>query len=91
MTLAQAMEKAAREIDAYFVRGNDESLLKMIASGMSEADALDLLDWMREQKCPSARGKACGNPRDPGEGVSLMIAPSRRLRNQRPRDSFNAL
>lgn len=49
MTLDEAVAKAARELDLVLERKNDESFLRMIASGLDEETAVDLIDWMREQ------------------------------------------
>ncbi len=48
MTLDQAVTKAASELDRYLERIHDESWLRMIASGMDEDAALDLLTYMCE-------------------------------------------
>jgi hypothetical protein len=40
--------KAAREVDVVLERRNDESFLRMIASGLDEEAALDLIDPIRE-------------------------------------------
>jgi hypothetical protein len=46
--LDEAVAKAAREVDVVLERINDESFLRMIASGLDEETALDLIDQIRE-------------------------------------------